>query len=138
MPRTPRNPGSGKPPSNAPARGPGWGKEAKGAGNGSPPRPVTEGVQQTRGADGRYISEDAEWRREKVDVAIRKYVEIMETSEYEGNVLAATEKFLDRVQGKPKQHTELTGKDGGPLVSAALPTDPVEAARVYQRLVNGG
>lgn len=50
-------------------------------------------------------------------------------SEYEdmGAMMAAAEKLQDRVYGRPKQQTEVTGKDGGPVVNltAQVPADAV-------------
>lgn len=50
----------------------------------------------------------------------------IEVSDYDdlGAMIAAAEKLLDRVYGRPKQTTELTGEGGGPIETRELiPTD---------------
>lgn len=51
--------------------------------------------------------------------------------------LQAVESVLDRIYGKPKQTTELTGADGGP-VEVQVPTDKNRALEVAQILAEAG
>lgn len=47
--------------------------------------------------------------------------------------------LLGRHLGMFKDRLEVTGKDGGPMANVvATTTDPIEAAKAYQRLMNGG
>lgn len=50
-----------------------------------------------------------------------------------GAQIAAAEKLLDRVYGRPKQATEISGPDGGPLTTALI-TDPSMAAQARDLL----
>ena len=36
-----------------------------------------------------------------------------------------------------KTALELTGRNGGPIETATAPVDPIEAARIYQRMMDG-
>jgi hypothetical protein len=47
--------------------------------------------------------------------ALRKMTDIMRTGEFQGLQLAAAEKLLDRLEGKPRQAVQLGGKNGGPI-----------------------
>jgi hypothetical protein len=116
MPRKPRNPGSGKPPHNGPARGgpakgpangPGWGGPAKGKGTGGP----ASGTEAT----GRPAMHDNLAAIADCEEALRKMTDIMRTAEFEGLQPAAAEKLLDRLEGKPRQAVEMSGKGGGPI-----------------------
>ena len=50
----------------------------------------------------------------------------------------APQNLLGKAVGLLVDRTELTGKNGGPIETAALETtDPVEAAKVYQRMMTG-
>jgi hypothetical protein len=56
-------------------------------------------------------------------------------------VMQLLEQAAKEVGGMFTNRRELTGKDGKPLVPAAvgpLPTDPIEAAAVYQQYMQGG
>jgi hypothetical protein len=51
-----------------------------------------------------------------------------------GARIAAAEKLLDRVYGRPKQTQEIAGMDAGPLVPPPLPSEPEWAANVRRAL----
>jgi hypothetical protein len=52
--------------------------------------------------------------------------------------VAASTALLDRAWGKPSQSVEVSGPGGGPVASVAITTsDPMEAARAYQKLIKG-
>jgi hypothetical protein len=55
-----------------------------------------------------------------------------------GAQMAAAEKLLDRVYGKPKQATEISGPEGGPVVTVELPTAPEWQAQVAKVLLETG
>lgn len=72
--------------------------------------------------DGRVITNQDVIARSRLRVETRKWM------------LA---KMLPKVYGD-KSEVALTGPNGGPIVSATIATDdPAEAARAYQRLING-
>jgi hypothetical protein len=53
--------------------------------------------------------------------------------------VSAAEKLHAICEGKPQQSLQLTGAEGGPVQSVTLNTnDPVEAAKIYQKLMSGG
>lgn len=111
MPRTPRNPGSGKAPSNAPARGAGWGGPAKGA--------STTRLKPRGDAESDRIRTEmhshAAWtqeRRERVADEMRDlyYGVAKDDAEPTPNRIAAADKLLDRIEGKAVQRTDVTSK----------------------------
>jgi hypothetical protein len=60
--------------------------------------------------------------------------DIMRGSTYEGNQLSAAVHLLDRLEGKPRQAVEMSGKNGGPIQTqevrdamAKLDTDDLKA-----------
>lgn len=73
---------------------------------------------------GRKLSAATQLRRmmeqEKLDEAEKSFNFLVQTRDDE-NVARAlrvecAEKIMDRIMGKPKQSSEITGKDGGPVV----------------------
>lgn len=120
MPRKPRNPGSGKPPHNGPAQGPGWGGPAKGEGNGSDGKLVPGAAPKAgcaiQGVEGFVPVYDALQDRERIEALKRHQWQQAFAGAYEGNRIAATQHLLERLDGKATQRTELTGRDGTPLV----------------------
>jgi transposase-like protein len=46
-------------------------------------------------------------------------------------------KNADTEEWREKVTNEHTGRDGGPIQSQAIPADPIEAARAYQKLMRG-
>jgi len=102
MPRTPRNPGSGKLPVNTPARGTGWGGEAGGYVH-SPPNHV-ERLAQLASAGSRAPGYRALERTERVE-ALRQILWDIATNPKEPtqNRILAADKCLDREEGKPVQ-----------------------------------
>src|SRR6185437_437126 len=129
MPRRVRNPGSGKPPCNGPAKGAGhggpasgipaggdgWGGPAKGA---QPPRgPQPFGPDNP--APPRYRTpEELAARKTARDQdaanAFDKLVALLD-SKTEATVLAAAREVMARVEGTPTTTTRLTGPGGGPI-----------------------
>lgn len=91
MPRTPRNPGTGKRPVNTPASGPGWGGAAKGAGNGSEPVTITR---------ARVVGPLTDEEKALAEEARATYVHFMRDVTNPVYALAAAEKLLDRIEGK--------------------------------------
>jgi phage terminase small subunit len=79
----------------------------------------------------------AERSRKKVDDVMVDLETARQAALQHGNLPAAIR--ASELQGKQigmfKEQVELTGKDGAPIQVTA--TDPVEAARQYQRLMNG-
>ena len=132
MPRTPRNPGSGKPPYNGPARGAGWGGAAKGA---SASRLVKVVDGKAVLSDGRIVPHStspegqalAEARRQKAMAVIEAVLEAPDTQMV---ALAAANALLDRVDGKPaqKMQQQQLGADGKPI-------DPPDTRRPIAELL---
>jgi hypothetical protein len=56
-----------------------------------------------------------ELAREHTDVALQVLVQVAQASESDAARVSAANAILDRGYGKPKQSTEITGKDGGPI-----------------------
>jgi hypothetical protein len=128
-----------KPASGMPASGPGWGGDAKGAGKGgahAPQKRTTKrGKANEADATGAITTETAAGMAERgTDPEVRavnaaKLADRVATAEelklrlsylafnaeHEMTSLHATDKLLDRIEGKPTQKTELTGADGGPV-----------------------
>jgi len=63
--------------------------------------------------------------------ALKTLHQVMQSSESDAARVAAAAHILDRAYGKPKQSTELTGADGGPI---AVLTETERAARVASLL----
>lgn len=103
MPRTPRNPGSGKPPHNGkarnqPATGLGWGGEAKGAG------------KRVDLAEVRPLRWDPANREQKEQVAAEMrgvLYHVALQGEAEQSRINAADKLLDRIEGKPVQRQDI-------------------------------
>lgn len=136
MPRTPRNPGSGKPPSNAPARGPGHGGPAKGEGNHAPFNPVppfgpeNEGMPYAATNPPRepetqrlLLSPKGEAAELAAQEALGVQVTIMRNSLFEGNRKDAAREVMNRIWGTPPQTSILVGPDGGPIQQEMKITD---------------
>lgn len=120
MPRKPRNPGAGKPPHNGPAQGPGWGGAAKGEGRKSagklPPGAAVQAGCAVPGVHNFVPTYKGLADKERVEALKELQWQQAFGSEFEGNRIAATQHLLDRLDGKATQRTELTGRDGTPLV----------------------
>ena len=115
MPRTPRNPGSGKAPVNTPARnepatGDGWGGPPNGEGNrqAGPGRP--EGVANGEGKRARAQAalDDA------AELAVKTVIDIA-TDTTDQRALAAAMHILNRTLGETTKPTTISGPGGGPL-----------------------
>jgi hypothetical protein len=125
MPRVPRNPGSGQAPHNGPARGAGWGGDAKGFVE-KPARkrvmsaefPETNGDKVCeRGEDGTLLLTATGAKREEIAArAFDVVATVMQTSKFEGNQLDAAKWLNDKVEGKAKQSVEGSGPGGAPFV----------------------
>lgn len=114
MPRRVRNPGSGKPPHNGPARG----GSASGAGWGGPASGIPAGVGPGR-IKGVPLSETAAARARAIlesgaERAARTMVQISETSE-DQRALAASIAVLDRIGVHAKSGVEHSGEGGKPI-----------------------
>ena len=100
MPRTPRNPGSGKAPFNGPAKGPGWGGEARGNGNGNPGALFTNGNTEGQGCRPTFKSLTREAR---IDALKELQWTLANEAEFETTRHAAQNALLDREEGKAVQ-----------------------------------
>jgi hypothetical protein len=126
MPRTPRNPGSGKRPVNTPARGDGmgegWGGSAKGA---SSSRLAAAGDEysdaiRALALDPRHAASKAPLR----ELAFRTWVQVARDGESESARVVAAEKLMDRLDGKATQRSEIGGLEGGPVRIERVIIDP--------------
>ena len=131
MPRV-RNPGSGKPPHNGPARGSGGDKPAGGYGWGGP----AKGAHRNLAPAGdeysdavRALANDPKVQEAKAplrELAMSVWVEVCRDVAHPQRVVAA-EKLMDRLDGKAKQQTDITsGGDRLGYVIAA-PTEAADA-----------
>ena len=107
--------------------GPGWGGPAKGAGTGTRPHIVPgPGRGHTSPAGDARRERDAKWAEEMRQLYYEVATNPRETTQ---NKLTAADKLLDRIEGKPKQATEISGPDGGPIQTESLLVDerpPIE------------
>jgi hypothetical protein len=94
-----------------------------------------ERAELTRAANAFERSAAMRDKLRSVDEYMLELDALIDGAKFETTKFQALREMLDRLQGKPTQKTELTGKDGAPLAIAT--TDPVEAAKAYQRLMNG-
>lgn len=127
MPRTPRNPGTGKAPHNGPAANAGKG----GDGWGGPPQGGSTS-RITADADGdaiRALRHDPGNIEAKAVLsgAMRQVLFDVATSVSEPGPsrVNAADKLLDRIEGKATQRSEMTGRDGAPLEIVRIIVDPV-------------
>lgn len=128
MPRTPRNPGTGKAPHNGPAAnagkgGDGWGGHPKGASTAKP-------IDSTADGDAiRALRHDPANVAAKAVLsgAMRQVLFDVATSAREPGPsrVSAADKLLDRIEGKATQRSEMTGRDGAPLEIVRIIVDPV-------------
>lgn len=108
MRRIPRNPGSGKPSSNAPSRGPGWGGPAKGAGTGGE-RAVVAGpapaeTQRRDPETGKFLlSPKSEAAELVAQEALGRIVTIMRTTPIMQQQMDAALAVQQRIWGAPKE-----------------------------------
>lgn len=124
MTRIAKRPGSGKPPHNGSARGAGWGGPAKGASTSRIKPGDPDGIQATRG--GSMSRWNQERREAAADDARDLYDAVMRNEEEPTlNRMAAADKLLDRIEGKPVQKQDVTsaGERVGYVIAA-----PPEAA----------
>lgn len=127
MPRKVRNPGSGKAPVNTPASGiPAMGQLWAGQSAGEhpredrPSRPQPSALERLAmcavGPDGKLLPTERTARnRALAEEALGNLLAVMRDPEHQGLQISAANAVLDRVEGKPKQVTELGGIDGKPL-----------------------
>jgi hypothetical protein len=110
--------------------GAGYGGPAKGAGTGGPAVPFTAD-SPTRGPGAHLENGDPDeqayrQQRQREKRALRQKMmavleEIASSGDQPGSTRAmAADKVLDRLDGKPKQQTELTGADGGAIVTEVI------------------
>ncbi|HEV7457332.1 MAG TPA: hypothetical protein VGN96_11215 [Roseococcus sp.] len=133
MPRTPRNPGSGKRPVNTPASGPGagsWGGPAKGASTSRIKPGDPDGIRALRwDADNIAHKEEiaAQMRGVLYYVALK--------GEGEAARINAADKLLDRIEGKAVQRQDVTSKGErlGYVITAPAEAEDADAwARQHQ------
>jgi hypothetical protein len=131
MPRTPRNPGSGKAPYNGPAQGAGTGGAAKGVGSG-PAQPFTpdshdpavlerEHALNHDAGEQAYRAEQRKLNRERRKKAWEVVEETMADPGHKDRYAAAKD-TLDRIEGRATQKTEVSGPGGGPITLESLVT----------------
>ena len=133
MPRQPRNPGSGKRPHNGSARGSGGDKPAGGHGWGGSAKGAHDHRQAPAGDEYsdhvRALARDPKHAEAKAplrELAMTVWVEVCKDVAHPQRVVAA-EKLMDRLDGKPKQQTDITsGGDRLGYVIAA-PTEAADA-----------
>lgn len=116
-----------------PRKGAGWGGPAKGSGGRklSPKGDAYSDAARALAYDPKHQEAKAPLR----ELAMKTWIDVMQTGESEAARVTAAEKMLDRIDGKAIARVETTGADGGPLEIKSV--DPIEAAREYQRLING-
>ena len=132
MPRRVRNPGSGKPPHNGPAKGAGiggpragegWGGDARGTGT-RPPL-SSDPADQRRRWELRF-DEKHQAQKEQVAAEMRGILYEIATGAPETLArLNAADKLLDRIEGKPVQKSDITS--GGNRLGYVIAA-PQEAA----------
>ncbi|MGN6103419.1 MAG: hypothetical protein ACTHOR_19960 [Devosia sp.] len=77
----------------------------------------------------------AEAARSHSPVALQTLVDICQRGESEAARVSAANALLDRGYGRPKDHVELTGKDGAAVaVRTELPADQATAYEVARRI----
>lgn len=139
MPRGGARPGSGRKPGdpNHPRKGkgsmgPGWGGPARGASDSRIDCGEYGDMVRALARDPANI----EAKQEARELYLGTLVNVMVSSDQDAAKVAAADKFADRVDGKTRQ--EISGPNGGPITSLTITaTDPVEAAREYQRIIQG-
>lgn len=122
MPRKPRNPGSGKPPHNGPAKGAGSGTWAVGqapAQRRFTPETARLAVQRRDDPEARAVRDEI--RAEMFDVLHG----VATAPESSGNErVAASNALLNRIDGMPTQRSEIGGLEGGPVRIERVIIDP--------------
>lgn len=117
MPRT-RNPGSGKPPHNGPAKGAGKGPGSgpgKGAGWGGPAKgPGNRGQVGVGRPKADVAAVIASKREERVEALKAHLIGLALTAEREETQVTATLGFLKH-EAPPAAKVEVTGADGAPM-----------------------
>jgi hypothetical protein len=126
MPRTPRNPGTGKAPHNGNANGPGMGAGWGGPANGASTSRLA-GAGDAYSDAIRALAADPRHAASKVplrELVFRTWVEVAAGGESESARVVAAEKLMDRLDGKATQRSEVTGADAGPLEIVRRIVDP--------------
>ena len=106
MPRTPRNPGSGKPPCNGPATGAGWGGPARGAGNGNSRSVITP--ENTADLAALHGTPEVEAKRARRIATAEELKGVLSEIALDGDAphlarIQAADKMLNRIEGMPVQ-----------------------------------
>ena len=112
MPRTPRNPGSGKKPYNGPAQGPGWGGPA-----GHQKSGLASIATQPEWEKGKAVNPGAVpgpralHRQQQAEVVLDRLVSVAlgEMPQVMPVEVMAQKEFLNRVHGMPTQEQKHTG-----------------------------
>jgi hypothetical protein len=113
--------------------GPGWGGPAKGSQPRGEVAPTFEPGNQAAAGPHDFSRDD--WRKFCLGVWHSVACDVAQPGTARS---LAAEKAYDRVVDAPKTRVELGGPNGGPIQSVGITTtDPVEAARAYQRIISG-
>ena len=150
----PAGPGRGHkvPMGNGAGKGDGWGGPKVGVGHGGearmadpdkdrpdlPPK-VASFADEPKAGPGRghftLAGEERRARNERHAEEMREVqYDLAHNAKREETKLAAASAYQNRLEGAPLQRAEFTGRDGEPMVIATA--DPIEAAKVYMRLMN--
>lgn len=70
--------------------------------------------------------------RENSKQALQVLINALSSASTETAIKAANS-LLDRGWGKPKEHVELTGEDGGPITTASIPATDEWIAKILSR-----
>ncbi len=134
MPRKSRNPGSGKKPVNTPARGAGWGGEAKGASSsaGRMTGPAFMGDENPTGLPGyRGLAKAA-----VVEMMMGVLWDVaIDPDEPSQNRVVAADKVLDRVEGKPVQKVVTADVGAGWFIEGVAELTEEEWTRQAQLMI---
>lgn len=129
MPGRNRNPGAGNPHHGGPAKGAGHGGEAKGQGYGGPARgaSVSRITADAKGDAIRALSRDPAHMAHRAEMAgemLALLVDVARNGDADAVRVAAADKAMDRLIGKPVATQVITGADGGPMRIERVIVDP--------------
>jgi hypothetical protein len=123
MPRTPRNPGAGKPPHNGPSNGPGAGSWATGQSAGG-----CTTFDELKSLAAIALRDDPEAKAVRDERAAAMLAVHFDVALHDPSGAArsnAADKALDRLLGKAVQKSQISGADGvGPLIVERVFVEP--------------
>jgi hypothetical protein len=90
--------------------------------------PKPPGSGRKRGTPNKVGKEARELAAKYTDKAFEALAKLLDSAD-ERVVAIAAQQLLDRRFGKPSVSTEITGKDGAPVIEPAAPVSDIEAAR---------